>query len=63
MCVFDPLDEIDVIFQENEIMLTAIEIKSILDDVISIDNEVEDLKSQIQEEMLCPTCGQQIGEV
>ena len=63
LCVFDPLDEIDVIFQENEIMLTAIEIKSILDDVISIDNEVEDLKSQIQEEMLCPTCGQQIGEV
>ena len=27
-----------------------------------MDNDIEDLNNQLQEEEMCPTCGQQIGE-
>ena len=57
---FDPLEEIDILFKRNEIMLTAIEIQNISDEVITIDNEIKDLQSQIKEEVICPACGQQI---
>ena len=60
--VFDPLSEIDVLFQENDIMLNAIEIKNIIDDINVIDNEITVLNDQIQKEEICPTCGQQIKE-
>ena len=45
--VFDPLDEIDIIFQENEVMLTAIEIKNVMNDVYNINKEMENLNNML----------------
>ena len=59
---FIPLKEIDSLLRKNDVMLIAIEIKDILSEVISIDDEIKNLISQIQEEENCPTCGQPIGE-
>ena len=59
---FDPLEEIDDIYSVNEIMLVAIEIISIKEDINNIINEIESLNNQLQEDEICPTCGQTIKE-
>lgn len=59
---FDPLEEIDDIYNTNEIMLVAIEIISIKEDINNIINEIESLNNQLQEDETCPTCGQTIKE-
>ena len=39
----------------------ALEINSINDEMLLIDDDIKNLNDQLQVEEICPTCGQQIG--
>ena len=52
----------DRYYREYETLLMALEINHINDEILLMDNDIEDLNNQLQEEEMCPTCGQQIGE-
>ena len=59
---FTLMDEIDRCHEKHESLLTVSAINVIDDELLSIDNDIKNLKENLQEEKNCPTCGQQIGE-
>ena len=59
---FTLMDEIDRCHEKHESLLTVSAINVIDDELLSIDNDIKNLKENLQEEKICPTCGQQIGE-
>lgn len=59
---FTPMEEVNEYYREYETLLMALEINHINDEILLMDNDIEDLNNQLQEEEMCPTCGQQIGE-
>ena len=56
-----PMEEVDEYYREYERLLMALEINNINDEMLSIDDDIKNLNDQLQEEEICPTCGQQIG--
>ena len=59
---FTPMEEVNEYYREYETLLMALEINRINDEILLMDNDINDLNNQLQEEEICPTCGQQIGE-
>jgi len=58
---FTPMEEVSEYYREYETLLMALEINSINHEMSSIDDDIKNLNDQLQEEEICPTCGQEIG--
>jgi len=58
---FTPMEEVSEYYREYETLLMALEINSINHEMLSIDDDIKNLNDQLQEEEICPTCGQEIG--
>ena len=59
---FTPMEEVNEYYREYETLLMALEINNINDEILLMDDAIKDLNNQLQEEEICPACGQQIGE-
>ena len=58
---FSSMEEVDRYYREYELLLVALEINNINNEMLSIDDDINNLSNQLQEDEVCPTCGQQIG--
>ena len=60
---FTLMDAIDEYYKEHELLLMVYAINSIDEELLSIDNDIENLKTNLQVEETCPACGQLIKGV
>ena len=60
---FTLMDAIDEYYKEHELLLMVSAINSIDEELLSIDNDINNLKTNLQVEETCPTCGQLIKGV
>ena len=60
---FTLMDAIDEYYKEHELLLMVYAINSIDEELLSIDNDIENLKTNLQVEETCSACGQLIKGV
>ena len=59
---FTSMDEIDEYYKEYELLSMAKSLNDIDEELTSLNNDIRDLKNNLQVEGFCPTCGQSIKE-